>query len=135
MGAFSRDKGKRVELQIAKVLEIFFGTKVRRRLGQERDSGEDLDSALPFTFEVKARKSPAGVQKYLEQAAAAHRENEIPVAIIKANNQKPIVVMYLNDFCTVTVPYVAEVEKVRIQRDMTESNDWPEHRGSRRAGA
>ena len=128
-GKFSRDKGQRVEREIAKVLELFFDTKVQRRLGQERDSGEDLDSALPFTFEIKARKSPAGVQKYLEQAAAADREGELPVAIIKADNRQPIAVMYLKDFCELALPYVTEA---RLGRDMTESDDWPEHRGSRR---
>jgi len=118
MGAFSRSKGQRVEREIAKVLELFFDTKVSRRLGQERDSGEDLEADLPFVFEIKARKSRAGVQKFLEQAAVVDRPGKLPVAIVKADNEPPIVVMYLKDFCEVAIPYVAEHRE--------------EHRGSRR---
>ena len=121
-GKHSRDKGARVERDIAKALSSYFGLPVKRRLGQARDGGEDIDcEALPFTIEVKARADVPAVQKFLEQARDAARDTmKAPIAVVKGDRKQPIVVMYLTDWLELAMPAVQQYER--------ESS----HRGSRK---
>ena len=122
MGKSQRDKGARVERDIAKALCSYFGLPVKRRLGQAREGGEDIDAPdLPFCIEIKARADAPAVQKFLEQAReAARADMRTPIAIIKGDRKQPIVVMYLTDWLELAMPAVQQFER--------ESH----HRGSRR---
>lgn len=69
MGKRSRDKGKRGEREAAEFLRAH-GIDARRILGQERDGGDDLETALG-RVEVKFRKSvPVTVYRWLEEGGA-----------------------------------------------------------------
>ena len=128
MGKSQRDKGARVERDIAKALCSYFGVPVKRRLGQARDSGEDLTAdKLPFTIEIKARADAPAVQKFLEQARDASRDTmKAPIAIVKGDRKPPIVVMYLTDWLELAMPAVQQFE-----REQSRSNYVP--RESRKA--
>lgn len=121
-GKMSRDKGARVEREIISVLNLYFGCDLKRQLDQTREGGLDTTEGLPFSIEIKARASAPAVMKFLEQAEAATRSGTIPIAIVKANNKKPIVVLYLEDFMPLAEP------QIDAWRELTNQ----EHRGSRR---
>lgn len=124
MGKFQRDKGARVEREIAKALAAYFDIPVKRRLGQAREGGEDIDADLPFCIEIKARADAPAVQKFLEQARDASRNDmRTPVAVVKGDRKQPIVVMFLTDWLELAMPSVQQWEVDNS------------HRGSRRVGA
>ena len=112
MGKSQRDKGARLERDIAKALAAYFGIKATRRLGQARDGGEDLDIDIPFTIEIKARAEAPAAQKFLEQAQAAALDTaRMPIAIIKGDRQQPVVLMFLTDWLELAMPTVQQYER------------------------
>ena len=95
MGKYQRDKGSRSERELCALLRDSLGIDVRRNLGQERDSGNDID--LPgFAVEVKRRARIAGVYDWLRQAEDA--ETGVPVVAMRADRGGWLVVMRLEDW-------------------------------------
>lgn len=104
MGKFSKDKGKRGERSTATDLREMFPELADniRRGWQVREGDDDPDVVgIPgYWFEVKCGKS-VHMSNALEQAAsAATGSNAVPVAVIRVDRKKPIVVMYWSDFLT-----------------------------------
>ena len=124
MGKSQRDKGARLERDIAAALGAYFGIKAKRRLGQARDGGEDIDMDIPFTIEIKARAEAPACQKFLEQAYEAALDTaRMPIAIIKGDRKQPVVLMYLTDWLELAMPTVQQYEREA------------HHRGSRKVDA
>jgi len=124
MGKYQRDKGARLERGMAEALGAYFGIKAKRRLGQARDGGEDLDIDIPFTIEIKARAEAPACQKFLEQAHEAAKDTaRMPIAIIKGDRKPPVVLMYLTDWLELAMPTVQQYERET------------HHRGSRKVDA
>lgn len=101
MGKSQREKGARVEREIANYLSDRLGMVVRRKLGQARDGADDLQVG-PFRIEVKARRSMA-FMAWLEQAIACAELDQIPVVIARADGKEPVAIMRLSD----VVPLIA----------------------------
>ena len=65
--------------------------------------GEDLllspaaRKLIPYSFECKSIARFAG-HTYMEQAQANTPAGIKPVAVVKANHKKPVVIIYLDDF-------------------------------------
>jgi Holliday junction resolvase len=102
MGKRSRTKGATYEREIASTLQKALGVEVKRRLGQAREGGEDIDLttlALPLTLECKRRAQPLVALKWLEQAqAASEGKGSTPVVITRGDNSPSLVVMTLDDW-------------------------------------
>jgi hypothetical protein len=97
MGKLQRTRGATTEREIANYLSEQLGTVVQRKLGQARDSGEDI-SVPPFRIEVKRRKGFAGM-KFMEQCETGAGEDEIPIAIVRVDGDKrPVVMIRLDQF-------------------------------------
>ena len=66
-------------------------------------SGEDLllspaaRKLIPYSFECKSLARFVG-HNYIEQAVTNTPAGSAPVAVVKANHKKPVVIMYLEDF-------------------------------------
>ena len=66
-------------------------------------SGEDLllspaaRKLIPYSFECKSLARFAG-HNYIEQAVTNTPAGSTPVAVVKANHKKPVVIMYLDDW-------------------------------------
>ena len=66
-------------------------------------SGEDLllspaaRKLIPYSFECKSLARFVG-HNYIEQAVPNTPAGSTPVAVVKANHKKPVVIMYLEDF-------------------------------------
>lgn len=68
MGKRSRTKGAAYELEVAAQINARWPhLEVKRRLGQERDGGGDLEVG-PFLLECKRRKRLGTVEGWLRQA-------------------------------------------------------------------
>lgn len=95
-GLHSRNKGAQFERDIANELTTLLGRKVTRKLGQARDSGNDID-VPPFRLELK-RYAKVGVYRWLEQCVASCRPGDIPVVVARADEEKAIAIMSFEHF-------------------------------------
>lgn len=65
--------------------------------------GEDLllspaaRKLIPYSFECKSLARFVG-HNYIEQAVTNTPTGRTPVAVVKANHKKPVVIIYLDDF-------------------------------------
>ncbi len=92
MGRFSRDKGKRGEREFAGIMSDWLGTKVVRRLGQERDEGHDLKGIDGFAVEVKRVEKPEP-SRWWRQATKSAAAVGLRPAVAYRQNGKPWYVM------------------------------------------
>ncbi len=92
-GRNNRRRGQAGERELAGILQDNLGFAVKRNLGQERDSGHDIN--VPgFSIEVKRRKRVAGLYEWLEQAS----NGPSPTVMIRADGKDWLAVMRLNDW-------------------------------------
>lgn len=97
MAKLQRDRGASTEREIANYLTEQLGTVVKRKLGQARDSGEDI-SVPPFRIEVKRRMKLA-VMEFMRQCEKGSEPNEIPLVIMRVDGDtRPVVMMRLDQF-------------------------------------
>lgn len=94
MGKSQRVKGASGERELAGLLTDALGIAVKRKLGQARDSGHDID--LPgFSVEVKRRKRVALLYEALAQAMGG---DGTPALMLRADGKDWLVVLHLPDF-------------------------------------
>lgn len=96
MGKMQRNKGAQYEREIANDLAATFLRPIKRKLGQARDSGNDIDLP-PFRIECK-RYASIAVYTWLEQCVAACGLRDIPVVVARADSKESIVVLRFCDF-------------------------------------
>ncbi len=103
MSKSQRTKGAAGERELAGILADALGIEVRRKLGQARDSGNDID--LPgFSVECKRRARIAGLYDWLEQADGG---NGAPVVMARGDGKVWLAVMRLDDWLTLSREEVA----------------------------
>lgn len=97
MGRLQRDRGASTEREIASYLSDQLGTAVKRKLGQARDSGEDIN-VPPFRIEVKRRKQ-LSVIHFMRQCELGSEASEIPVVVMRVDGDtRPVVMLRLDQF-------------------------------------
>ena len=103
--ASRKQKGRRMQQQVMRaLLEKFPQLEpddiTSRSMGA---NGSDLllspaaRKLIPYDFECKSLARFVG-HSYLEQAVSNCPKNATPVAVVKANHKKPVVIMYLDDW-------------------------------------
>jgi len=108
MSKLSRTKGAGGERELCALLSDAFGQVVKRKLGQARDSGHDIDLP-PFRIEVKRRKRIANLYEWMGQASntfcfVLHPDgtktdlSDTPVVALRADGKDWLVVMRLDDW-------------------------------------
>lgn len=98
MGRMSRNKGAAFEREIAIRLSALLGRDVKRRLGQARDAGHDLDGTDPFLIECKRRARISVYEWYEQVVKAAAGRGGIPMVIMRQDNGEALVLLSLIDF-------------------------------------
>jgi len=97
-GRHSRNKGASFEREIGheltRVLGSFVGT-IKRKLGQAREGGNDIDMP-PYRIECK-RYAKIAVYEWLRQCSVGALLHEKPMVIARADNERTIAIMYLDD--------------------------------------
>jgi hypothetical protein len=103
MGALSRRKGARYEIEVCEDIWTQLSLRVRRRLGQERDSGHDIE--LPtvrsgvWRLECKRRARIGGIREWLDQARAGMKDKDCAAVVMRADGWPgSLVVLDLEDF-------------------------------------
>lgn len=95
-GRMSRNKGAAGEREFAKILSAELGMEIKRKLGQARDGGDDIQVGK-FRIEVKRRERLA-IGEWCEQVEEAAEPGDVPVVAFRKNGDKWRVVMLLDDF-------------------------------------
>lgn len=115
MGKGQRVKGSVFEREVAAVFSAALGQDFKRNIGQARDGGNDIDVG-PLVVECKRRKTMKTVYDWMRQAqaAAAPRQiglfetaEKIPVVVARADAEKPLVILGLDDFVALAKDEVA----------------------------
>lgn len=100
MAINSRQKGKRIEREIATLFRPIFPDIQRNAAEQARDGGVDLLNTGCFDFEVKGGKqcNIAKVSKWLDQVQAEGSKENYKVVAVKPDRQDPYVIIPMSDF-------------------------------------
>lgn len=116
MGAFSRNKGARLERDAAAWLEKTTGVKFRRALDQyQASSGKDLEGEdSPLVVQVKGGKAPRVWAAYAEAEAEAKPE-EVPFALVKRDRYPWLVIINRADFAPMLAAWMRERERERSE--------------------
>lgn len=101
MGKLSRRKGAGYELEVCAEIFEQLGLRVQRKLGQARDSGNDIDLPMHvgrLRLECK-RRSRIGVGDWLDQVKASCAAGDMPAVVMRADGWgESVVVIELKDF-------------------------------------
>ena len=84
-GRVSRNKGARGENELAAMLSDELGFVVKRKLGQARDGGDDIQ-VEHYRLEVKRREA-LRLDDWCQQIEAAAGPGEWPVVVYRRNGQ------------------------------------------------
>ena len=115
MSAYQRRRGAGFEREISGYLSERLGRVVKRKLGQARDSGDDIQVGR-FRIECKRRASIAAYA-WLEQCIEACG-NDIPVVIARADGQEPIAILRLDDLVPLIAGELGPAEIREVETDL-----------------
>lgn len=98
MGRSQRIKGHNFEREVAKDMRDIFG-EAKRGLQSRNSEDKVADVIVPyFHIECKAHKK-APIRPALEQAKEDAKDTDnVPLAVLKSNNEPVIIAMYYEDF-------------------------------------
>jgi len=115
MSKSQRTKGAGGEREVCAFLRDSLGIDVRRKLGQARDGGHDID--LPgFNVEVKRRKRIAGLYDWMDQCGGWIHSK--PVVMLRADGREWLVVMKLPDWVELAREEIAKVPRMGAVEQM-----------------
>lgn len=95
-GRSARNKGSAAEREVAAILESALGIRIRRKLGQARDGGDDIEVGV-YRIEVKRRETLA-MDAWCKQVEDATPASQVPLVIYRRSHQPWRVVVRLTDF-------------------------------------
>lgn len=103
-GRLNKSRGAAFEREVAEMFRDRLGVEAKRRLGQAREGGHDID--LPYIFglitEVKRTKSGQLRLPWLLQAQNAMTdESQIPLVVTRGDGADPVAVLWFQDLLTI----------------------------------
>jgi Holliday junction resolvase len=103
-GRSKRTKGAVAERELAQILSDELGICVKRKLGQAREGGDDIQVGQ-FRIEAK-RQEKIQIESWWEQVQACAAPDEIPVLAFRRSRNPWKVVLTLNDFIRMMREYL-----------------------------
>ncbi len=94
-GRMSRNKGAGAEREFAALVSEALGVEVKRKLGQAREGGDDLQLGK-YRFEIKRRETLA-IMSWVRQIEACVEDWEVPVVAFRQSQQEGRCVIKLTD--------------------------------------
>ena len=94
-GRMSRNKGAGAEREFAALVSAALGVEVKRKLGQAREGGNDLQLGK-FRFEIKRHENLA-IMAWVRQIEACVEKWEVPVVAFRQSQQEWRCVIKLKD--------------------------------------
>lgn len=108
-GKLARERGRKFEIEVAKAFSEHFDREFKRKLGQARDSGNDIDVG-PFVVECKRTRRLGFLAKWMQQAvdAVAKRSEPftVPIVVSREDEGRALVTMHLCDFMALAERHV-----------------------------
>lgn len=95
-GRHARNKGASGERELADILSAALGVKVKRKLGQAREGGDDMQ-VEHFRIEAKRREA-INIHAWCQQVEAVAKQGEVPVVMFRRNRDAWRVCLLLDDF-------------------------------------
>lgn len=95
MSRFERIKGASFEREIANFLSERLGRVVKRKLGQARDSGDDIQVGK-FRIECK-RRAQLALYGWVDQCMEACGSGDVPIVVARADGHSAVAIMLLED--------------------------------------
>lgn len=95
-GRASRNKGAAAERELATMLSDELGFAVKRKLGQARDGGDDIQIGK-YRIEVKRREA-LRLDEWCKQVETASGPEDVPVVAYRRNGQPWRVVVPIDWF-------------------------------------
>ena len=95
-GKTSRNKGAAAERELATMLSDELGFAVKRKLGQARDGGDDIQIGK-YRIEVKRREA-LRLDEWCKQVESASGTGDVPVVAYRRNGQPWRVVVPIDWF-------------------------------------
>lgn len=96
MSASQRNKGAAAEREVCAILAELLGTPIKRKLGQARDGGDDIEIGK-FRIEVKRREA-LSIDAWCEQVEVCTEIGQVPLVVYRRNGKPWRVVLRLDDF-------------------------------------
>jgi len=94
-GRMSRNKGAGAEREFAALVSAALGVDVKRKLGQAREGGDDLQLGK-YRFEIKRHETLA-IMSWVRQIEACVEPWEVPVVAFRQSQQEWRWVIKLTD--------------------------------------
>jgi hypothetical protein len=94
-GRHSRNKGAGAERELATLLTEALGVEIKRKLGQAREGGDDMQVGK-FRIEAKRHENLA-VMQWVRQIEACCAEHHVPLVVFRQSNQEWRCVIRLKD--------------------------------------
>jgi hypothetical protein len=91
----SRNKGAGAEREFAALVSAALGVEVKRKLGQAREGGDDLQLGK-YRFEIKRHETLA-IMAWVRQIEACVEDWEVPVVAFRQSQQEWRCVIKLTD--------------------------------------
>jgi|SRR5580692_712674 Holliday junction resolvase len=106
-GKMSRNKGAAAERELAALLTDELGFVVKRKLGQAREGGDDIQVGH-FKIEAKRREN-LSIMQWVRQIEACTAKHEVPIVAFRQSQQEWRVVVRLRDFIPMLREFLTEV--------------------------
>lgn len=117
-GRTSRNKGAAAERELTAYLTEALGFDIKRKLGQARDSGDDVQIGH-FRIEVKRRETLA-IMDWCRQVEACCGPDDVPVVAFRQNNQGWRIVLKLDHF----LPYLRhQLQASSVDKSSTDGSN------------
>jgi hypothetical protein len=99
-GRYAKQKGERGEREVCGIITRLTGEPSKRKLGQARDSGGDVDWG-PFLLEVKARQT-VSMPAWQEQVRiAAHESGQVPAVVWRRKGEEFWIAVPFEEFISI----------------------------------
>lgn len=99
-GRYAKQKGERGEREVCGIITRVTGEPCKRKLGQARDAGGDVDWG-PFLLEVKSRQTVA-MPAWQEQVRIAARESgQVPAVVWRRKGEEFWIAVPFEEFISI----------------------------------
>jgi hypothetical protein len=99
-GLYAKRKGERVEREVCAVIARLTGEETKRKLGQAREGGGDVDWG-PFLLEVKARETVSMPAWQKQVTEAVEGTGQVPAVVWKRKREEFWIALPFEEFISI----------------------------------
>lgn len=103
-GRLNKSRGAAFEREVAEKFRERLGVQAKRRLGQAREGGHDIDLPSLFGLVTEAKRTKEGQLRLpwlLQAQEAMTDESQIPLVVTRGDGSDPVVILWFEDLLTI----------------------------------